>query len=116
MGVSDDVEGQQFLNLPLNEAGRSFLQCMLVMEGVDGLNSAGGDGEQQQPKRLSRYSTDESGFWSRVGFVGCIFAVLITPDRYGLACSQDGQHEVLVPTDKERVNISKPHFVATCQV
>ncbi|CAN0466036.1 unnamed protein product, partial [Ectocarpus sp. 8 AP-2014] len=48
----DDDEGQRFLNLPLTEAGRSFLQCMLVMEGVPGRKAVGNRG--QSPRRLSR--------------------------------------------------------------
>ncbi|CAN0573332.1 unnamed protein product, partial [Ectocarpus sp. 12 AP-2014] len=51
VGGGDD-EGQRFLNLPLTEAGRSFLQCMLVMEGVPGRKAAGDRG--QSPRRLSR--------------------------------------------------------------
>ncbi|CAM9518362.1 unnamed protein product, partial [Ectocarpus fasciculatus] len=51
VGGNDD-EGQRFLNLPLTEAGRSFLQCMLVMEGVPGRKAAGDRG--QSPRRLSR--------------------------------------------------------------
>ena len=46
----DGAEGQSFLNLPLNETGRSLLQCMLVMEGVSGKD---GDTEGE-PRRLRR--------------------------------------------------------------
>lgn len=52
-GGAGDGEGQHFLNLPLNEAGSSFLQCMLAMEGVAGRKGGEGTGGQQ-PRQLSR--------------------------------------------------------------
>lgn len=50
-----------FLNLPLTEAGRSFLQCMLVMEGVPGRKVAGD--REQSPRRLSRYGHIHGGIY-----------------------------------------------------
>ena len=63
----DAGEGQSFLNLPLNETGRSLLQCMLVMEGVSGQD--GGEAGEETP-RLRRC------------LVFCLYAVLYTRSKY----------------------------------